>query len=260
MDRDLTLEKHLLSRSYDSESQIVQILQERYSMFGGQKPFLPLVPTEGDGSTETEKPKPRIGSSGPSSRRKKSTRAELKRYIKLTLAKQKNAVRYVQGQSGPVDAYIKKLKIPKYHDYEQLHTLWCKYMTDLLFGENKTPNMNMILPKLSTADYNGCLIRVLESRNHTMVGIEGIVLYDAQHSFIVVVPQKTDSGKGPAISAAERVGGLRVLAKRGLLFAFDVPLEDGSSMGFTIMGSRFEHRSTDRSGRKFKAHNVSDII
>ncbi|KAF3986722.1 hypothetical protein FT663_04759 [Candidozyma haemuli var. vulneris] len=262
MDRDLTLEKHLLSRSFDSESEIVQLLESRYSVFGGQKPFIPLVPTEGEPGEE------KLSEDGLSvkkggrvpSERKKSTRAELKRYIKSTLGKQKRAVRSVQhNPKTNVDLLVERLQIPRYSEYTGLHSLWNKYMADLLFGENKTPSTSMVLPKLSTADYNGCIVRVLESRNRNMVGIEGIVVYDAQHSFIVVVPQKTDLDKGPAVSPAERVGGLRVLAKKGSLFGFDVETDNGT-MGFTIMGSRFEHRSTDRSGRKFKAHNVDDIL
>lgn len=266
MDRDTTLERHLLSRSYDSESRIVKILEERYSIFGGQKPYIPLMPTEGEAGTEKEAKRPLLKNDGtrPTLRRKKSTRAELKRYIKATLANQKRAVRKLQSDRRLlVNRLLAKYQIPLYEDYVSLHQLWNKYMRDLLFSENKTPNLNMVLPKLSTADYNGCLVRVLESRNRNMVGIEGIVVYDAQHSFIVVVKPNTDREDGPSVSPAEKVGGLRILAKRGLLFGFDVVCEDGENatvMGFTIMGSRFEHRSTDRSGRKFKAHNVEDIL
>ena len=37
LQQDTELEKHLLSRCYDSQSKIVELLQDRYSVTGSQK-------------------------------------------------------------------------------------------------------------------------------------------------------------------------------------------------------------------------------
>lgn len=271
MDRDLTLEKHILSRSYTSEAQIVELLETRYSVNGGQKPFLTLVPTSGETKPPPEKEANLAKNleAKPKQERKINTRRDMKIYIKTTLANQNQAVKKIQKfrrkrslqalktAEFSTDALLTEYKVPRYEDFVALNKLWQKYMHDLLF-EQKNPNMNMTLPKLSTADYNGCLLTVLESKNRHMVGMKGIVVYDAQHSFIVVVPRRT-SPEGPIISPSEMVGGLRILTKRGSLFGFEVETGD-DVVGFTILGSRFELRSVDRSGKKFKSHNVGDVV
>lgn len=265
MDRDLTLEKHLLSRSYTSETQILELLAERYSHTGGQKPFIPLVPTE----QITEDKEQGIVSltknieAKPKTARKSNARKEMRVYLKFTLANQKKAVKKLQAfqRKNPnapvrVNSLLKQYSIPRYSDYIQLNNLWNLYIEDLLFGDQKNPNLNMVLPKLSTADYNGCHLTVLESRNVHLVGMSGIVLYDAQHSFILVVPQVTESET--TVSPSEAVGGIKILAKRGTMFGFDVKMGE-EIVGFTILGSRFELRAVDRSAKKFKSHNVEDI-
>lgn len=115
----------------------------------------------------------------------------------------------------------------------------------------------MVLPKLLTADYNGSLLTVLESRDRNLVGMSGIVVYDLQHTFIMVVSPKQATGR--SLSAAEQVGGMRVVAKVGTLFGFDVPINDLECVGFTIIGLRFQLRAVDRSAKKFKSHNVDRI-
>lgn len=262
MDRDLTVEKHLLSRSFDGASQINDILDTRYSLFGSQKPFIPLVPTEGESKDEKaaeEKTEKRLRKPAPS-KRKKNARTLLKKYLKTTKSKQCRGERYIQqNPKMSLDQITERLQIPVYTDYIELNKLWNNYMADLLFGDQKKRSVDLVLPKLSTADFHGCKMSVLESRNRNLVGIEGIVLHDAQNSFYVVVPQKKEKEDGPSVSPAEKLGGLRSLAKEGTLFGFDVETES-KTFSFTLMGSRFQHRSGDRSGRKFKAHNVKDIL
>lgn len=264
MDRDLVLEKHLLSRSYTSNAQIRTLLDERYSLKGGQKPYLSLTYAE-----EPAPPKPQeksefmtVGEEKPTKERKISTRQEMKLYIKKTLQNQvkivKKAKIHMKTHTLIFDPepWLRHYRIPQYKTYQQLNQLWRSYIQDLLVGDQRNPNLNMVLPKLSTADYNGCELTVLESRNRNLVGIRGIVLYDAQHSFIVVVPQKTESEA--TLSAAEIVGGIRILPKKATLFGFEVDTGEGI-VEFTILGTRFELRSVDRSAKKFKSHNVEDI-
>lgn len=268
MDRDLTLEKHLLSRSYTSDARILELLETRYSILGLQKPFLPLVPTFGEAEEKPEEKEAVLAKNAdakPTPERKISTRRDMKVYLKKTMANQHKAVKKIQAfrrkhpqKEFEVASLLRQYNIPSFEDFERLHLLWQKYMGDLLF-EQKNPNLQMVLPKLSTADYNGSLVTVLESRNRHLVGVRGIVLYDAQHSFIVVVPRRSEKEKGPKTSPAEMVGGLRILAKRGSLFGFEVEVGE-EVVGFTILGSRFELRAVDRSAKKFKSHNVGDVI
>lgn len=263
MDRDLVLERHLLSRSYTSNARIQTLLDERYSLKGGQKPLLSLVSVE---ELSPAKPQEKteflnVGNERPSKQRKASTRHEMRVYVKTTLQNQNKIVKRAKNHLKTHSAFdpepwLRRYKIPQYKIYQQLNQLWRSYIQDLLVGEQRNPNLNMVLPKLSTADYNGCELTVLESRNRNLVGIKGIVLYDAQHSFIVVVPQKTESET--TLSAAEIVGGIRILPKKATLFGFEVDTGEGV-VEFTILGTRFELRSVDRSAKKFKSHNVEDI-
>lgn len=264
MDRDFTVEKHLLSRCFTSEQRILELLEERYAV-GGAKPFLQLAPTD---NVEETKPKKEAESLfnrnpdlKPSTSRKVSTRRDMRVYIKRTLGNQRKAVAQVQRaarkkETIDIEALVKRYEVPVYRKYLPLSALWRQYMLDLLFGDQKNPNLNMILPKLATADFNGCRLTVLEARDRNLVGKTGIVLYDAQHLFIMVVPQQTESER--TLSPAERVGGLRVVTKKGAIFGFEVEVE-AETVGFSILGSRFELRAVDRSSKKFKSHNVEDI-
>ncbi|KAG7192135.1 uncharacterized protein KQ657_002500 [Scheffersomyces spartinae] len=285
MDRNNVLEKRLLSRSYSSRRKIKEILETRYVSLGDQKPSLFLVPTKGssdEGGKQTstksllhvEKPKDPI-----SKERKTRTRQEFKTYIHETMKKQKALTkRITRNRQVNVHKLLDHYQIPKYEDYTELNNLWQKYMHDLLFNNTKAggggvtsteediqlPSLAFILPKLSSAEYVGCMLTVLQSKNTNLIGIRGIVLWDAQHSFIVVSPRDTqaneiaEASKSPP-SPTELVGGLKILPKTGTLFAFDIVLNDRTCIGFTIVGSRFELRSIDRAGKKFKSHNVIDL-
>lgn len=266
MNRDLTLERLLLSRSYTSEAQITQLLESRYSITGGQRPFLPLTPAEAVSEEKEEKTLDFTKNLNvkPSATRKSNARKNMRIYIKTTQANQKKAIKRLQAfqrkhPEAPmkVNSLLKQYSIPRYIEYEPLNQLWNQYILDLLFGEQRNPNLNMVLPKLSSADYNGSHLTVLECRNPHLVGMAGIVLYDAQHSFIMVIPQVTESET--TISPSEALGGLRIIPKKGTMFGFDVAMGD-DIVGFTILGSRFELRAVDRSGKKFKSHDVEDIL
>lgn len=305
MDRDNSLEKHLLSRSYESESHIEEILAGRYSYKGSQKPFLILVPTTGlsksrlklitksellkDGQTSGNNAK-------LTNERKSSIRNELRLFIKTTLSNQTKLVKKIQAYNRlkretnkskkpfPVRDLLKHYKIPQYEEFIPMNNLWQDYMQNLLYPNSNIQATNILLQKLTTADFNGCLITVLQSKNRNLIGIRGIVAWDTQHSFILCVPRNEDSKEwnenSKEFTPSEQVGGLKIIPKKGSLFGFDVILpsknkkhseikmeqdqdeeqEEEECMGFTIIGSRFDVRSVDRSNKKFKNHNVEDIL
>lgn len=265
MDRDLSVEKHLMSRCYTSEKQILELLELRYQTPTIPVPILHLTPAESIEETpkkETGALLTRNAELKPTASRKISTRRDLRVYLKSTLARQKKAVGKLQQsvrqrRDVSIELLLQGYQVPVYEKYLPLNAMWKKYMLDLLFGDQKNPNLNMLLPKLSTADYNGCHLSVLESRDRNLIGISGIVLYDAQHSFVLVTPQQTHSER--TLSPAERIGGLRIVSKKASLFGFEVDVNSEEVLGFTILGSRFALRSVDRSSKKFKSHNVEDI-
>ncbi|AEY98295.1 FAFR610Wp [Eremothecium gossypii FDAG1] len=142
--------------------------------------------------------------------------------------------------------------LPRYEQYEPMYTdLWCKYMQELLdLGDGKAkakPTEQAALQKLSMADYNGCLLNVSKSRNTNMVGVGGIVLWDAQKSFVVVC-------KGRLVDT------LKLLPKKGSVFTFEVPVEGSDPLPYSIIGDRFNYRSADRAGRKFKSRCCDDLL
>lgn len=266
MDADFPVERHLLTRCYTSEAQILNILQTRYAgSEAAALPFLVLAPTATETPSSNEQKENLIHHNlerKPAASRKLNTRREMRVYIKKTMSNQKIAVaklRYKQKKGQDVDilSLLKQFKIPMYSQYIALNRLWQKYMHELLFSDQKNPDIAMILPRLSSADYNGCNIKVSEARDRNLVGMEGIVVFDAQHLFIVVVPQKSSSER--SLSPAEQIGGLRLLKKKGTLFVFSIKVSEDEYVDFTILGSRFELRAVDRTAKKFKSHNVEDI-
>ncbi|KAG2732869.1 hypothetical protein G9P44_003859 [Scheffersomyces stipitis] len=296
MDKRNILEKHLLSRCYDSESIIEQLLDTRYSHGGDQKPVIVFKKT----FPEKEKQKSILHreisdkSQTITKSRKHNARLQLRNYIKQTTSNQKKLVHKIQKHNReciaksqqipfPIEAMLKRYRIPRYEDFNNLSHLWQSYMGDLLFSNGTIPTMSVLLPKLSSADYTGCLLTVTQSRNTNMVGTRGIVVVDAQFSFILCVPRselsKEWNESKESFTPSEMVGGFRMVPKKGTLFSFDVivpkkiSIEEGNEnnaadsddhddecVGFTLIGSRFEFRAVDRAGKKFKSHTVDDIL
>ncbi|AMD19312.1 HBR411Cp [Eremothecium sinecaudum] len=143
--------------------------------------------------------------------------------------------------------------LPKYDQFKPMHEeLWCEYMLELL--EVKTDpsqglklNGEAALQKLSMADYNGSLLKVTKSRNKNLEGIEGLVLWDAQKSFILLC-------KGKIVDT------VKCIPKKGTVFTFEIPINAEESLQYSIMGDRFKYRSSDRAGRKFKARRCDDLL
>lgn len=286
MNKNNSLERHLLTRCFSSDAKIEELLSTRYSNLGDQKPVLVLMPTGRENAKEKSLfHSERKNGFGDNVNKERiiSTRQQLKLYVKETTKRQKRLIKKLQLYSRtktdkskpfPIELLIKHYSIPKFEDFIGLNTLWQKYMQDLLFSNDKIPNLTTLLPKLASADFVGCMLTVIRSANNNLVGTRGIVIWDAQHSFILCVPRMEDSKewkeKSSSFSPSEQVGGLKIIPKSKCLFSFEVILPssgkdssastDEECIGFTIIGSRFELRSIDRSGRKFKNHKVEDII
>ena len=99
LQQDTELEKHLLSRCYDSQSKIVELLQDRYSVTGSQKSTILfkniVTDTKNQGHYYTKKtPTNQI-----TQERKKTTRQVLREYISGTLNNQRKLIKKIQSHN-----------------------------------------------------------------------------------------------------------------------------------------------------------------
>ncbi|EGV64488.1 RNase P/RNase MRP complex subunit [Yamadazyma tenuis] len=271
------LERHLLSRCFSDREKIDELLETRYTFTGAQKPSLVLLPTK----TEESKAKSLLHSEPTYideqlKKRKTNTRLEARTYLKTVKKNQDSLVRKIQEYNRlklktpkkpfPLSKLIVKFQIPTYEEFLPMNRLWNDYAQSLAFPEikspeDKLPNKQMILARLATAEYSGCLLTVLDSRNPNLLGLKGIVVYDTQYTFIICVERDEDEDATPA----KQVGGFRFVPKKFTLFTFDLELpnqteQDDKYLSFTLIGSRIDTRAVDRSTKKFKSHNVENIL
>lgn len=270
MDRKYPLESLILSRSYGKSTKVNELLEQRYAIH--DKPTLLLRPTEGEGELQSKQNQTlltRLKNSKTQfqkERKKDVTKVVFKKYITKSIKFQKKLKTKLHKNEVVQDVtkYKEYNKIPHFQDFLKLNELWIGYIQDLLqidTTRKSQPNITQILTKLSSADYNGCFIRVLESKNQKIVGKNGIVIYDSKNYFIIVEPKDEMDPKS--------IGGLKMLEKKGSVFSFVIPLydyqnedldsNDDNYLEFSIIGSRFQFRAPDRSGKKFKSRNVDDL-
>lgn len=145
-------------------------------------------------------------------------------------------------------------KLPKYDTFLPMYRdFWVNYVRDILdlrdvpVGSKPNLNAETALMRLSMADYNGSRLRVTHSKNKNMLGIEGIVIWDSQKTFIMVTKGKL-------------VDELKSIPKRGTVFGFRIPLNEEEALEYSILGDRFKYRSVDRANRKFKARRCDDML
>ncbi|KAI3403114.1 POP4 [Candida oxycetoniae] len=301
------LEKHLLTRCYDSHHEILQVLESRYSTEGSASSKSNIYFKSNDEPFKKRKLNllQQDNSCDIPVIRKQSTRKELKEYMNKTLTNQRKLIKKVQrlrktGKPFDLQDYLDRYNVPKFENFIQMNQLWQSYIQNILSYDGKFQfQISNILPKLVNADFNGCFITVLQSRNTNVVGTRGIVVWDSQHSFIVVTPRGEDSREWTDgrdvnfLSPTELIGGFKVIPKQHTMFGFEIivphnnnnnnkeeeeednvlerehgenDLVEGNdddfveSIAFTIIGSRFELRSVDRSSKKFKNHPIQDVL
>lgn len=257
MDRKYPLETQLLARSFDPQ-RVVELLQQRYAP--NDKPLLSLRPTDREDKKFNRSIEGviRDKKAFKIQRRNDVTKLVFKKFVKRSIRSHKalksKASRLEKHGQHPVD--ITKLKeyakVPRLDQFLQLNSLWIGYIQDLIGVEFDKMAMQNVLTKLSSADFNGCFLNVLKSRNKQLLNCSGIVVWDSKNFFIIVQEL-----------------GLKMVEKKGSVFNFVVPLydyktqeiddNDDNYLEFSIIGSRFQYRSSDRAGRKFKARSVDDL-
>lgn len=145
--------------------------------------------------------------------------------------------------------------LPQYESFVPMYEeFWLNYIKDVLgvkesvpVGERPRINGPNSLMKLSMADYNGSLLKVVKSKNNNMIGIEGIIIWDSQKSFIMVTKGRL-------------VDNIKIIPKKGTVFGFEVPINDEEALQYSILGDRFKYRSVDRASRKFKSRRCDDML
>lgn len=265
------VEKALLGRSHAPEK-VKELLDTRYSVTGSQKPFLILTSTLGPPAKEivnVNQASLSVATGIQKSHKKQDkkrksrlahARSSLTQFIHDAQAAQERAQRQLRKTKATVtDEFLIQQKVPVYSQYTALHGLWKDYISNLL---SMNPSVNMevskqhkltLASKLASADFHGALLTVVSAKNPSMVGLSGIVVWEARSNFVIVVAANPASS-----SVRDQVGGIRVVEKRGSLFSFTAGDGDAQQQ-FDIVGSRFLYRNADRSGRKFKARSVNDL-
>ncbi|PRT54127.1 Ribonuclease P protein subunit p29 [Wickerhamiella sorbophila] len=189
----------LLLKSHSAE-RAKELLSQRYSIFGGQKPFLVLH----DAAAPAK----------PARRR---------------------------SRKGVTSAALKEFKETfdpdMYPQFVALNELWLSYINNVL-GDAAKRDAVTAAQKLLTADWHGARIRITAARNPSLVGKAGILLWEGRSMMLIVTPKRQ----------------LKQVTKAGTVFQLQ-----GVTPSIELAGSRLLVRSTERTTRKFKPHDVHDI-
>ena len=116
---------------------------------------------------------------------KKNTKKCLKLAYENKITDKEDLLHYIEEKHPTIYE-----SLPQYVDFVPMYKeLWINYIKELLnITKNlKTFNGSLALLKLSMADYNGALLRVTKSKNKTLIGLQGIVIWDSQKFFIMIV-------------------------------------------------------------------------
>lgn len=167
-------EYSLLLRSHDP-TRVRELLSQRYSLHGEQKPILVLHDQKGD--------KTAVHSVGRSKSRRANLRGKSKANRDL--------------------ADFLKAGIPSYKTYEPLNILWKSYFKDTGKDANR----------LLTADWNGAHLGVLASRNPAQVGLQGLILWEGRNYILIVTPAN-EFKQLPKAGCLFEIEGYRILGDR----------------------------------------------
>ncbi|XP_053678676.1 ribonuclease P protein subunit p29 [Anopheles nili] len=130
----------------------------------------------------------------------------------------------------------------KYEDALGLHKIWCGYF-DTIFPSNDVPvetdgRYNAIVASLLKADYHGAKIKIIRSKQASVVGMKGIVVLDTKGTFKMVSKDNK----------------LRTIPKNDSLF--EVIMRDKV---VTIFGKHLSVRPAERAVKKTKLFAFPDL-
>ncbi|XP_049291482.1 ribonuclease P protein subunit p29 [Anopheles funestus] len=130
----------------------------------------------------------------------------------------------------------------KYSDALKLHKIWCGYF-DTLFASDEIPTVtdssyNTVVVSLLKADYHGAKIRIIRSKQSSVVGMKGIVVLDTKGTFKMVSKDNI----------------LRTIPKNDSMFEIN---NQGKMV--TIFGKYLTGRPAERSVKKTKSFSLPTL-
>jgi len=229
----------------------------------------------------------------------KESRAKKERQAKHARQKQDSQRRKAgiisRGEAKKKGVWVLEKNIARYDTFLPIHHMWCSYMTELMnfspappdsvdAKPPRLPNAAVMHAKLVKADFHGCIIRVKESKNPSLVGCAGIIIHETENTFKIVTSKNS----------------LKVIPKENSIFTFSIPLYQPApfdlstlnpsaplpvsppsaasdvdiptppaalppsylkepSIQFELYGNQFRFRSADRATRKFKAKETIEL-
>lgn len=133
----------------------------------------------------------------------------------------------------------------------QLQSLWHCYMRDVL-GErvHEVEFMNKVLK----ADLHGCVLKVIQARNVSQIGVEGVVITETERTFQLASTERRNNSMEERNNASEPAPRIITVPKPHTVFVFQ-----WADRLITIYGNHFVQRSADRSAKKFKGKDTIEL-
>eukprot|EP01113_Clastostelium_recurvatum_P049981 TRINITY_DN9358_c0_g2_i1.p1 TRINITY_DN9358_c0_g2~~TRINITY_DN9358_c0_g2_i1.p1 ORF type:complete len:226 (-),score=23.61 TRINITY_DN9358_c0_g2_i1:63-713(-) len=116
-----------------------------------------------------------------------------------------------------------------YDLYLSLHTLWKRYVDDVLSPQDTMPTL---VEKLKKIDFHGAQIRITRSICPSLVGTTGIVLIETENTYKIITKDNR----------------LLSVPKKGTVFTLFL-----SSQEVTLFGANFCYKPAVRAARRVKA-------
>ncbi|CAF0902819.1 unnamed protein product [Adineta steineri] len=118
-----------------------------------------------------------------------------------------------------------------YNNYIFMNHLWKQYISELL---KDTTSNESILQRIITADYHGCIIRIVQAKNKSLIGKEGIVIQETKNIFVIV--EKTKNRRCS-------------IMKKDCLFSMNIPVGEKDQTIF-VSGSAIAVRPEQRGQKR----------
>ncbi|CAF3116156.1 unnamed protein product [Rotaria sp. Silwood2] len=142
--------------------------------------------------------------------------------LSKTIKKVRNDARQIRKTDFKID----------YKNYLFMNDLWKQYITELL---KDVTNNEAILQRILSADYHGCLIRIVKAKNQSLIGKQGIIIQETKNMFVII-----EENKNRRCS----------ILKKDCLFSIDIIVKDKQQTIFvsgTAIAVRPEQRGQKRS-------------
>lgn len=150
------------------------------------------------------------------------------------LPKRNKGKRHKSAFSRQLEVFLKQGD-RNYAVYMPMHELWEAYISRVL-GDSQGL---VAAQSLLSADWHGALISVSRAKNPSLVGLSGIVLWESRGQWLVVTESQ----------------GFKKILKSGSIVDIICP----GGVTYAVVGNRVLCRSSERTTRKFKPHDVASV-